>query len=243
MTEKIYKVGIVDDEDASREILEDIISNIPFNEIVLSTNDPFKAIEFIEKEKVDILFLDMEMKGFNGLEVAKRIQHKNIPIIVCTAFEKYGVQSYKYNVVYYIIKIANEFEVSLGLDKAKKTLENKSKLDNHFSGEMVVVNPKGEGKKRFVKTLEIKFIEQQGPCSTIYLINGEKVSFNSRFYETLERVKRPYIVRVHRSFAVNVMNIKELDHGHCIFDEKTRIPIGPDYHEPFSQFLRNNTLL
>lgn len=239
MFEKPYKVGILDDEDSSREILADLISFIPGYEIAFSIGDPFQALDHIEKFKIDILFLDIEMKGFGGLEIAKRIENKNIPIIVCTAHEKYGVQSFKYNVVYYIIKKASDFEVSAGLEKAKKMIEgNSSRHDFLKPNDFVFIKVIGETSLIAIYPIQIRYIEQKLKVSFIHLESGEIYRVSKPLYQTLEQFDRPYLHKVHRSYVVNHLKIKSLFTYQCILDNGVKIPIGEDYQQPFFEFLK-----
>ena len=242
MSDKIYKLGIIDDEDSSREILAGIISFIPGYEISFSIGDPFQALDNIEKHKIDILFLDMEMKGFGGLEIAKRIENKNIPIIACSAYAKYGVPSFRYNVVYFILKIANDYEVSYGLDKAKKMLEGTCyKKDFSFNDNVIFVKVIGEPSLVSVNTLNIKYIEQKRKVSFVYMESDEILRMPSPLYQTLETFNRPFLCKIHRSFAVNYLKIKSVFPNHCLLEKGIKIPIGEDYYQSFFEFLKKNS--
>lgn len=243
MADKIYKLGIIDDEDSSREILAGIISFIPGYEISFSIGDPFQALENIEKHNIDILFLDMEMTGFGGLEIAKRIEDKNIPIIACSAYAKYGVPSFRYNVVYFIIKIANDYEVSCGLEKAKKMLKGTCyKNDFSFNNNVVFVKVIGEPSLVSVNTLNIRYIEQKRKVSFVYMESDEILRIPSPLYQTIELFNRPFLFKIHRSFVVNYMRIKSVFPNHCLLEKGVKIPIGEDYHQSFFEFLKKGPL-
>lgn len=243
MMEKTYKLGIIDDEDSSRQILADIISFIPGYEIAFSIGDPFQALDYIEKYKIDILFLDMEMTGFGGFEVAKRIESKNIPIIICTAHDKYGVESFKYNVVYYILKIATDYEVSRGLEKAKKMLKGVSNNSGFsFNDNFVFLKVIGESSLVSVNTLDIRHIEQKRKVSFIYMASDEVLRVSRPLYQTLELLNRPYLCKIHRSFAVNCLKIKSVFPNLCVLDKGVRIPIGDDYRQAFFELLKTGSL-
>lgn len=243
MSDKLYKIGIIDDEDSSREILADLISFIPGYEIAFSLGDPFQALDHIEKFKIDILFLDIEMRGFGGLEIAKRIEDKNIPIIVCSAYEKYGAQSFKYNVVYYIIKKASGFEVSAGLDKAKRMIEgNSPKQDFLQPNDLVFLKVIGDPGRVSIFPIQITYIEQKLKVSHIHLDSGEIHRIPKPLYQTMELLDRPYLHKIHRSFLVNHLKIKQVFNHQCILDNGDRIPIGDEYQKSFFDFLKINML-
>ncbi len=241
MSEKLYKIGIIDDEDSSREILAGLISFIPGYEISFSIGNPFQALDYIEQYKIDILFLDIEMRGFGGLEIAKRIENKNIPIIVCTAYEKYGAQSFKYNVVYYILKIATDFEVSAGLEKARRLIEgNPIQRNLPPSNDFIFTKVIGQPSLVSIYPIQIRYIEQKLKVSNIHMESGEIHRVPKPFYQTLEQFNRPFLHKIHRSFAVNHLKIKSVSPNQCLMDNDTKVPIGEEYQKSFFDFLRIN---
>ncbi|SDD37793.1 two component transcriptional regulator, LytTR family [Algoriphagus faecimaris] len=238
MNQKSLKIGIVDDEKPSIEILKDIISGIPFYEVIFSTHDPFQVQNLIDRFSIDILFMDIEMPGFNGLELARRIQRKGIAIIICSAYPEYAVDSFKIDAIYFIIKAPDLFEVSIALDKARKFLENRSLPENDFSDKIMLLNLRRLNKQVLLRTMDILYIEQSHDYSLIYLDSGEVIKRRSTFSETLKTINKPFIFKVHRSFAVNGMKINSFDHAYCYFKNEKRIPIGKDYQGNILNFLK-----
>lgn len=240
--ENTLTIGLLDDENHPRILLAEIIESIPGFQIVFSTDNPYEALKLLQEKAVDILITDIKMPGFSGLELSRKILHLNIQIIFCTAHDNFGVESFKVNTVYYILKPPSFFEVSNALEKARSVII-KSKNSNYVDTEdLVLVRETGEYKHVFLKPSNIQFIEQKGEMSWIYLDSGDVIKTRNRLFVTLDKVNRPFIFKIHRSYAVNYLKIKSLDQGHCHFGNNLKVPIGKEFRQDFVQFLKSKTI-
>lgn len=93
----------IDDEDLALELLEDNISRVPYLELVAKSGNPIEAITIIQREKPDVVFLDIQMPGLTGLQVIQSLPSKPMFIFV-TAYEKYALEGFNLNVVDYLVK-------------------------------------------------------------------------------------------------------------------------------------------
>ncbi|MCW3113826.1 MAG: DNA-binding response regulator [Segetibacter sp.] len=93
----------IDDEDLALELLEDNISRVPYLELVAKSGNPIEAINIIQREKPDLVFLDIQMPGLTGLQVIQSLPNKPMFIFV-TAYEKYALDGFNLNVVDYLVK-------------------------------------------------------------------------------------------------------------------------------------------
>ncbi|WP_144605866.1 LytR/AlgR family response regulator transcription factor [Algoriphagus algorifonticola] len=240
--EPILKVGLLDDENHPRILLTEIIGSIPGFEISFSLDDPFRALELLQNRAADILITDIKMPGFSGLELSRKINHLEIPIIICSGHTEFGVESFKVNAIHFILKPPGMIEVSEALDKARSIISKTKSPEKEYHQDFILVRELGEFKHVFIKPLDIKYIEQKGELTWIYLDSGEFIRTRNRLYATIEKVNRPYIFKIHRSFAVNYMKIKSLDQGYCHFEENIKVPIGREYRQEFVEFLKSKTL-
>ena len=94
---------IVDDEPLVRELLEDNINQLPFLELVRSCSTGLEALNAVQQEQVDLIFLDIQMPRLNGLKFLQSLDHPPLVIIV-TAYEQYAVESFNLQVTDYILK-------------------------------------------------------------------------------------------------------------------------------------------
>ncbi|SDA90915.1 two component transcriptional regulator, LytTR family [Algoriphagus alkaliphilus] len=241
--EDVLRIGLLDDEESPRILLSEIIALIPGYEISFSTDDPFLTLELIKNGKIDILITDIMIPGFSGLELSKKILHLDIPVIICSAHDRFGVESFKVNTVYFILKPPSFFEVSFALEKARATFIKYKPLANPNFEDIVRIREYNEFKIALIKPTEIQYIEQKESFTWIFLESGKTITTRDKFYNTLEKIERPYIFRIHRSFAVNYLKMRYLDQGYCHFDNGVRIPIGSTYREAFENFLQNKTVI
>src|SRR5688500_7579055 len=93
----------IDDEPLALELLEDNISKIPYLELVGSCDNALEAMQLMQKEKVDLLFLDIQMPGLTGLQFIKTMSVKPM-IILITAYERYALEGFNLDVTDYLLK-------------------------------------------------------------------------------------------------------------------------------------------
>jgi two-component SAPR family response regulator len=121
------KILLVDDEELQLIRLEKACKNVlPGNEFLVYTN-PLKALEENKKNKIDLAFLDIEMPGMNGIQLAKKLKSINhlMKIIFVTAYSEYALDAYKVHASGYITKPVNESKVREEIDELEKTIDLK----------------------------------------------------------------------------------------------------------------------
>ena len=94
---------VVDDEALARKYLKDYISKVPFLEFVGDFNSPLKAYELLEKGKVDLMFLDIQMPEITGLDFLRSLDRKPF-VILTTAYKEYALEGYELDISDYLLK-------------------------------------------------------------------------------------------------------------------------------------------
>src|ERR1700734_3226463 len=98
-----YNCIIIEDEPLAAEVLQDYISQVPFLKLVSSCSDAFYAMESLQSNDIDLMFLDIHLPKMKGLDLIKVL--KNPPkIIITTAYQEYALQGYEFNVIDYLLK-------------------------------------------------------------------------------------------------------------------------------------------
>ncbi|MCX6192903.1 MAG: LytTR family DNA-binding domain-containing protein [Cytophagales bacterium] len=207
---------VVDDEVMGRKLIEENVKQIPFLNLVGSCSNAFEAMEVLQKEKVDLIFLDIQMPGILGTSFLSSLAIKPLVIFV-TAYANYAVESYNLDAVDYLMKPVSLDRFMLSANKAYhifmgKTVIQKEPLEDFFFANVeyslvrisIPTISHVEGLKDYVKI----FVE------------GERHPILTK--QTMKSVEAKVVphdfMRVHKSFIVNLMKIESI--------KQQRIKIG-----------------
>lgn len=125
---------LVDDEPAARERLRQILSGFDDLEIVGEAEDGEQAIERIEELSPDLVFLDIQMPGCSGMEVAASLKSPRPQIVFCTAFDEYAVDAFELHAVDYLLKPVSRARLAKAIDRARVGTDDKIDLVAEASG-------------------------------------------------------------------------------------------------------------
>ncbi len=218
---------IVDDELACIETLQLMLQKkfIDVVDVIAISSKPSEAIKIIEKEKPDILFLDIEMPEMTGIELLQKLDNPNFQVIFTTAHQQYAIQAIKLNALDYLTKPISLDELSLAVNKCvKKHQENDTNLINNFLHQLKnnaikkIALPTGTT-TIFVPINEIVRIESASNYSIIHFINRPKLTITKTLKDLEEQLTIHNFMRVHHSHLVNmehVVGYKNQDSGYLI---------------------------
>src|SRR4030095_5463487 len=225
-----YNCIIVEDEPLAAEVLEDYIKQIPFLDLKGICEDAIFALEFLQKQKIDVVFLDMHLPRLKGLDFIKTL--KNPPqIIITTAYRDYALEGYELNVVDYLLKPINFNRFLMAVNKLKTQHPAEMLFSAPASSPLERVHLFINVNKKRVKIYldEILYIESKKEY--ISIVTKEK-SYLTKFQlgEIEEQLAKNNFLRVHRSFIVssekiNAFSATEIEIGGL------QIPIGRSYKE------------
>ena len=232
---------IVDDEPLAREGMLLLLQDIPDLNVIGCFNGAKKAKEFMSENDVDLIFLDIQMPGINGLEFAQTISEKTL-IIFTTAYSQYALKSYEVDAIDYLVKpiIKERLEkavkkaVSYGELLANK--EEKSTLESLETDYMLV-----KSDRKFHKILfkDILFVEGLKDYVVMY-VNDSKVITAMNLKTISQHLPESLFIRVSKSYLVNSSYIESFD-NHTIYIKSTEIPIGEVFRKKFlEQYLGKN---
>lgn len=229
------KYVIIDDEPAAIEVLKFHLKNIPFMELKATFRDPLVAIEYLQENDVDMMFLDINMPNLSGVNLPKLL--KNPPhIVYTTAYSEYAIESYELNAVDYLLKPIEFDRLLQAVMKVKQVVSKKAK--HSVAKEVSVV--KASEKTIFIKSgaefhqvsiLSIKYIESDGNYVTFYTTK-RSILARYKISEVLDLLPQQYFVRIHRSFIVALKHIDTVK-KYCVLIDGSEIPISANYREGF----------
>ncbi|MCC6684940.1 MAG: response regulator transcription factor [Bacteroidia bacterium] len=233
------KCLIVDDEPLALDVLENFIKRTPDLELVGRCENAMQAIQTLKEKQVDLLFTDIEMPEFNGIELVKSLNTKPL-IIFTTAHPEYAVQGYELDIVDYLLK-------PIAFDRFVKSVNKASELMNFKKGEssgkdqLDYIFIKSEQKYIKVNFSDILYIEALADYVKVH--TPEKRIITLQTMKNLEdKLPSEQFVRVHRSFIIALDKINSIS-GNVIYMNKDEVPIGKNFREEFFKIIQQNNLL
>lgn len=231
-----YRCIIVDDEELARNLIQKHLAQLNDFELVANCASAIEANTVLKNEKIDLLFLDIEMPVLKGTDFLKNLIHKP-KVIFTTAYRDFALEGFELNAVDYLLKPITFARFFKGIEKfleqahsptAPEKNKEKSKIDSIF-----VRRDRKQIKVFFADILYIesvkdyvKIITEKEAHMTKYSLSAFKDSLDDRF------------IRTHRSYIVNLNKITAYT-NHDIEIGKFEIPIGESYRSMVLEWLRN----
>ena len=226
---------IIDDEPAAIEVLQFHLNKIPSMELKLSFRDPLEALDYLQKHKVDLIFLDINMPELSGISFPKFLQNPPL-IIFTTAYSEYALESYELKAVDYLLKPINFDRLLQAVMKAKQLLEgnirgetSSSEISSDISDQTIFIKSGSEFHQ--VSIQNIKWIESDGNYVTIHTTK-RPILARYKLSEVKDIIPKQLFVRIHRSYIVALKHIETIK-KHCVVIDEKEIPISSKYREGF----------
>lgn len=226
---------IIDDDEPCRKIAQELIQKTDGLNLVHTFSSAIEALNFLDScsEPIDIIFLDIEMPGINGIEFIQTLHKKNPAIVLTTSHNEFALEAFENHVLDYLVKPLTYPRFLKAVLRAKETL-NKHPLKNED-----ILFIKSETERIKIHGPDIIYLKAQGDYVTIYTQTAEYT-----IYSTLNAMEEKLFyqtyARVHRSFIVRIDKIEFLDDKAIALKDTTNgslkgitIPIGPKYKDAF----------
>ncbi|MBQ1987936.1 MAG: response regulator transcription factor [Muribaculaceae bacterium] len=231
---------IIDDEPLAQELIKSYVAQTPFLELVDTFSSASMAVKTIIEDKIDLVFLDIQMSELNGIEFAKVIP-SDCKIVFITAFEQYALDGFKANALDYLLKPVNYSEFIGAAKKALNWFEMVESSKQHKDSEEYII-VKSEYKFIQIAVSNILYIEGLKDYVKIYLEDSNSSIMSLMSLKTLEAsLPQDRFMRVHRSFIVQTSKIKVIERNRIVFG-KQYIPISDTYKDAFNEYVSNRTL-
>lgn len=228
------KCIIIDDEPLAVELLEDFVSKIAFLKLVASCSNGFDATEIIEKKEIDLIFIDIEMSNFSGIEVIKSLVNRPM-FIFTTAYTHYAIEGFNLNAVDYLVKPIPFHRFLKSATRAHnlfKLTQKKNIEPNLGLPTQQFIFVKSEYESIKINLEDIKYIESLKDYLKIYTHQPKPILTLSSLKSFEEKLGDLNFVRVHKSYIVSINHIYSVQRNRIIIDEKW-IPIGLTYKDEF----------
>jgi len=208
---------ILDDEPLAVALLENYASKIPQLHVVLATTDVFKVVDYLQNNKVDLIFIDIQMPEISGMQMMEMF-NKDSYFVITSAYPNYALKSYEFRVVDYVLK-------PISFDKFHKAVTKF--LDFSMEAATTALFVKADGKQVRLNPDEIYFIEGLSDYIRIHLAT-ERLVVHDTLKEFINKLPSKQFMRIHKSYIVNLEKIKAID-GNSIRHDFGLLPIGQTY--------------
>jgi len=233
---ELLNVLVVDDEFHARKLLSEYVSKLPFLTLTGMASNVFEAMTMLQKEKIDIMLLDIQMPEITGLEFARRLKHPPA-IIFTTAYSEYAVESYELDVVDYLLKpiafprflqAINKVTDRMGNNDLQKPVVNVIQQSPEKQEEDSIVIKSGSKVYR-IKYKELLFIEGQREYVTFHTTT-QRITTLFSLKELEERLPSDRFIRIHKSYIIALKHIDVIDKNILQIAGK-KLPVGGSYKD------------
>lgn len=224
----------IDDESLGLELLEDNIRQVPYLQLVGSYHNPIEAMRAIQEQKVDLVFLDIQMPGLTGLQLIKSLAYKPMFILV-TAYERFALEGYELNVVDYLLKPVSLDRFIQACNKAQELYQLRNASASGKKADYIFLNVDYSLLK--VSFDDILWIEGLKDYVKIHLKSTSKPVVTRTSLKSLEDQLPPtHFLRVHKSFLVSKAAITAVRKT-SVFVGTTELPVGESYRSVLEAFV------
>ena len=228
------KCIVIEDEPAAREILQRNISQCPDLAWYGSFEDPFSAQSFLDKNSVDLIFLDINLPGMSGISFLRTLVKPPL-VIITTAYPQYAVEGFDLEVVDYLLKPFSFERFYKAVNKAKERL-----IPRSLNGQSHKITIKADKRLYQIDLDELLYVESCGDYTTICCTDKKLIA-----HETLksweEKLQGHSFLKIHRSIIINLQKIDHIE-GNMAIVGKHKLAVSEAYREQLIKMLLGKNL-
>jgi DNA-binding LytR/AlgR family response regulator len=242
------KCLIVDDEFLARQLLEGYVQKIPYLEIAGSCESAFEAITVLQQQKIDLLFLDVNMPELNGINFIKALKSKP-EIIITTAYSEHALEGYQLDVIEYLLKPIYFERFLKAVSKAKDLIDLKAQAQQAAKGSSTGT-ANLEGNSFFIKTSaqkitrinlsDILYIESLHEYVRIHLNNTSYTIYHS-LKNLLDILPLDQFIQIHRSYIINFNRVTCIE-GNVAKIDQVELSVGKNFKEDFLNRVKSKSI-
>ena len=230
---------LIDDEPSAIKSLEWEIENFCKNVKIVGTyTNASLAAEYIKRNAVDCVFLDIEMPDIDGFQFLELFPNRNFSVVITTAFDQYAIKAIKESALDYLLKPIDSDDLIACFDKIEQQKSSTSiseKLENSLEKilqstvlSQKKINVTNDGKMIFLNPDDIVYCESDGNYCTIYLENKEKIVLSQKLKFMEEKLAQLQFFRIHNSYLINLNKVKEFHKTdeYVVLTNQVKIPVS-----------------
>lgn len=248
----LVKCIIVDDEPMALALLESYVLKTPFLQLVRKCSNAFEALQAVNEQPVDLVFLDIQMPELTGIELSKTLPQRT-RIIFTTAFNEYALEGFKARALDYLMKpfgFDQFYNAALRAKEWFEMVENQSApVVAVQQAEVLHTEPakafifvKSEYRQLKIMLNEVLYFEGLKDYIKIWLVNEPKAILTLMSLKSLEaELPADKFMRVHRSFIIALDKVEVIERNQVIIN-KQRITVAEQYREVFGNYIKHNSI-
>lgn len=223
---------IVDDSIIARTSLRELISRVETLTLKHECSSAIEVFNILQKEEIDLVFLDVEMPEMTGIEFLKKLEKRPITILI-TGKREYAVEGFELNVVDYIVKPVTLSRLMVAVSRAKEVFDVSHSSQESFGKEYIFIRDKGVLSK--IKVVDILFVHALGSYVSIHTAE-KRYTIHHTLLAIAENLPSEKFYRLHRSYLIALDKVDKVEQE-TAYIGKTPIPIGELYKKTFLEKL------
>jgi two-component system LytT family response regulator len=240
----MIKCIIVDDEPHAIEVLDHYVKQTPHLQLVASFTNPIEALRLLGQQKIDLVFLDIQMPEISGIDFIKAIQGKS-KVILTTAYSEFALEGYDLYVVDYLMKPIRLPRFLAAVQKVVEQLNAINETHSHpetVEDDYIFVKTESKGKLLKINLGDIDFIESMKNYVAIHR-TGQKTLVYTSMKELEDRLPKKQFIRVHKSFIIPISRITGIEGNLLRLKNVTaEILIGENYKPELMEIIRGKMI-
>ncbi|HTE01265.1 MAG TPA: LytTR family DNA-binding domain-containing protein [Mucilaginibacter sp.] len=227
-----YTCIIIEDEPLALEKTQDFVNKVPFLQLCATFDNALTGLAYLKNNKVDLLFLDINMDELTGIELLESTKITS-QVIITTAYQEYALKGYELQITDYLLK---PFAFNRFLQAVNKAQGNLAQNDSASQPNFIFV--KTENRLEKIMLDEILYIEGMRDYRRIHTVN-KKIMTLQNFSEFEKLIPSSMVCRVHKSFMVALSKIESVERSRIKIADQL-IPVSDTYKDTFFQLINNN---
>lgn len=239
----MIKCLIVDDEQHAIDILVHYVAQIPFLNLINTTTNPLEALNWVNNENIDIIFLDIQMPEISGLDFIRTMGEKT-KVILTTAYSEFATEGFDLDVVDYLLKPIAFPRFLKAVQRAVNiiTLSAPAQNEEDIEDDYIFVKTEFKGRMLKINLNDIDYIEGMKNYVAIYH-NGQKTMSLLNMKDLKDRLPKKKFMRIHKSFIVSLNRITAIEGNQIILRGiNSNILLGDTYKADFLEIMKNKLL-
>lgn len=233
----------VDDEPIALEKLQNYILKIPFFDLVAPCEGALEAMKVMSEHEVDAIFIDINMPDLNGLDFIESLPNRPL-VVFTTAYTQYAVDSFRVAPVDYLLKpfSFSDFQRSANRIQQQFMMQMQAQKEPAPAPQSDSLYVKVEYKYIRIDLKDIRYIEGMSDYLRIYLVTEPRPLITHSTFRQIKEYLSPNFLQVHRSYIVNMDQLKEIARLRIMMDKDTWIPVGDLYKDDFMNYLQKRSV-